>query len=153
VRWTQASHEDQQRRSNLSAFPGRYFNWYRGYDQGPWMKNSPTKTACLMTLGLMLLPSPTPASAQPSNAAELCTPDVMRLCNEFVPDVDRITACMQKKRGQLSPAPYLSQSGSGASIEVHVEKRLLRSPCSRKKRPRAFGHGVQSELPRSRRAD
>jgi hypothetical protein len=26
----------------------------------------------------------------------------MRLCSDFVPDVDRITACMQKKRHQLS---------------------------------------------------
>ena len=41
------------------------------------------------------------ASAQ-DRAAELCTPDVLRLCNEFVPDVEQITACMQKKRRQLS---------------------------------------------------
>jgi hypothetical protein len=27
----------------------------------------------------------------------------MRLCSEFVPDVDRITACMIKKRIRLSP--------------------------------------------------
>ena len=28
----------------------------------------------------------------------------MRLCSEFVPDVDRITACMVKNRIRLSPA-------------------------------------------------
>jgi hypothetical protein len=27
----------------------------------------------------------------------------MRLCSEFVPDVDRITACMIKNRIRLSP--------------------------------------------------
>jgi hypothetical protein len=27
----------------------------------------------------------------------------MRLCSEFVPDVDRITACMVKNRIRLSP--------------------------------------------------
>ena len=48
----------------------------------------------------------TPAAAQgggQDRAAELCTPDVMRLCNEFVPDVQKITACMSRKRRQLSP--------------------------------------------------
>jgi len=44
-----------------------------------------------------------PAAAQASDAADRCTPDVMRLCNEFVPDVEKITACMSKKRRQLSP--------------------------------------------------
>ena len=43
------------------------------------------------------------AQAQDPKAAELCTPDVMRLCSEFVPDVDQITTCMQAKRRQLSP--------------------------------------------------
>lgn len=51
---------------------------------------------------LLVVLSPMPSSAQNSNAAQLCTPDVMRLCNEFIPDADRITACMQKKRRQLS---------------------------------------------------
>ena len=68
------------------------------------MKNSPTKAAAFLALGLMLLATPTPGSAQSSNAEQLCTPDAMRLCSEFVPDVGRITACMQRKRRQLSPA-------------------------------------------------
>jgi hypothetical protein len=67
------------------------------------MKNTSTHAAALPMLGLLLLASPTQALAQPSNAAELCTPDVIKLCNEFVPDVEQITACMQKKRRQLSP--------------------------------------------------
>jgi hypothetical protein len=28
----------------------------------------------------------------------------MRLCQQYVPDVDRITACMSRHRSQLSPA-------------------------------------------------
>ena len=35
---------------------------------------------------------------------QACQPDAMRLCSEFVPDVDRITACMIKQRIRLSPA-------------------------------------------------
>jgi len=43
------------------------------------------------------------AAAQGSpEAREACTPDAMRLCSEFVPDVAKITACMHAKRSQLS---------------------------------------------------
>jgi hypothetical protein len=45
-----------------------------------------------------------PALAQASDAAERCTPDVMRLCSEFVPDAGRITACLKAKRRQLTPS-------------------------------------------------
>ncbi len=33
----------------------------------------------------------------------LCQPDVFRLCNDAVPDEDRIIACMRARRTQLSP--------------------------------------------------
>jgi hypothetical protein len=33
-----------------------------------------------------------------------CTPDVWRLCSDQVPDVGRITACLQQNTPQLSPA-------------------------------------------------
>ena len=33
-----------------------------------------------------------------------CYQDVMRLCSDAVPDIDRVTACMQDKR-QLVSAP------------------------------------------------
>ena len=52
---------------------------------------------------MMLFVAATPATAQSSNAADLCTPDVFRLCSEFVPDRDRITACLKRKTRQLSP--------------------------------------------------
>ena len=34
---------------------------------------------------------------------QACSPDAMRLCGEFVPNVDAITACMIQKKAQLSP--------------------------------------------------
>jgi len=33
---------------------------------------------------------------------EACTPDAMRLCSDFVPDVPKITKCMQAHYRQLS---------------------------------------------------
>jgi hypothetical protein len=47
-----------------------------------------------------------PAAAQNRGTPEqqqACQPDALRLCSEFVPDVDRITACMIKNRIRLSP--------------------------------------------------
>jgi hypothetical protein len=55
-----------------------------------------------LAAALFVMARVAPAAAQ-DRAAELCTPDVMRLCSEFVPDVERITSCMQKKRRQLTP--------------------------------------------------
>ena len=52
---------------------------------------------------LVVAGHPQPAAAQSPDAADLCTPDVMRLCSEFVPDADRIVACLKAKRRQLSP--------------------------------------------------
>jgi hypothetical protein len=53
--------------------------------------------------GLLVAGGATPASAQPANAADLCTPDVMRLCQNFIPDRSRIVRCLKAKRRQLSP--------------------------------------------------
>jgi hypothetical protein len=42
-----------------------------------------------LAVGLLVTASATLSSAQADNAADLCAPDVMRLCNEFVPDAYR----------------------------------------------------------------
>jgi hypothetical protein len=47
-----------------------------------------------------------PAAAQqwtPEQRAA-CEPDAMRLCNQYVPDVQRVSACMSHYRRYLSPA-------------------------------------------------
>jgi hypothetical protein len=33
-----------------------------------------------------------------------CTPDVFRLCSSFIPDADRITACLASRQQELSEA-------------------------------------------------
>ena len=46
-----------------------------------------------------------PAAAQqwtPEQRAA-CEPDAMRLCNQYVPDVQRVSACMSHYRRYLSP--------------------------------------------------
>src|SRR4051794_16885822 len=62
------------------------------------------------------------AAAQSPDAAQLCTPDVMRLCNEFIPDADRIVVCLKAKRRQLSPG-CLGALTSGGSGEKTKKRR------------------------------
>jgi hypothetical protein len=69
-------------------------------------------TAGVFTM-LLIAGGASPAAAQASDAADKCTPDVMRLCSEYVPDADRIVACLKAKRRQLSPACLGALSGGG----------------------------------------
>ncbi len=46
---------------------------------------------------------PDKSHAYSEEQERLCTGDAMRLCSAFIPDVDRITACMASQRSQLSP--------------------------------------------------
>ena len=45
-----------------------------------------------------------PAFAQSQEDQTACTPDVMRLCQQDIPDHDRIIACLVRSRLELSPA-------------------------------------------------
>lgn len=45
-----------------------------------------------------------PPSQGDQKAREACTPDVMRLCNDYIPDVPQIVACLKAQRANLSPA-------------------------------------------------
>jgi hypothetical protein len=57
-------------------------------------------------LGLALTFASGPAAAQqwtPEQRAA-CEPDAMRLCQQYIPDIDRIRACMAHYRRYLSPA-------------------------------------------------
>ena len=56
----------------------------------------------LAAAGMALLLIAAPAQAQAPDAAERCTPDVMRLCSEYVPDEGRIVRCLKAKRARLS---------------------------------------------------
>jgi hypothetical protein len=62
----------------------------------------PALPVCLGVVGICVV-GITGAAAQASDETrQACTGDAMRLCSEFVPDVPKITACMMRKRAQLS---------------------------------------------------
>lgn len=56
-----------------------------------------------LSLAMAALVLPGSSFAYTQEEQQACSPDAMRLCGEFVPNVDAITACMIKKKSQLSP--------------------------------------------------
>jgi len=76
------------------------------------MKNAGFKTIWSFWLatsaaifGLVWVAGFAPAAAQGTpQQQQACTPDVMRLCNAFVPDVAKITVCMKHNWASVSPA-------------------------------------------------
>ena len=44
------------------------------------------------------------ARAESEQDREACTPDVHKLCGQFIPDRDAIIGCLKQKKKQLSPA-------------------------------------------------
>jgi hypothetical protein len=59
--------------------------------------------AAISGIALATLIAPGAGRAYTPEQQQACTPDAMRLCGEFVPNVDAITACMVQKKAQLSP--------------------------------------------------
>lgn len=96
------------------------------------------------TLGMALaaLVQPGAGFAYTPEEQQACTPDAMRLCGEFVPNVDAITACMIKKKAQLSPQcrvffrpgpePGEVRAGKPTSIAPKTAKKSTK-PATKKK--------------------
>jgi len=66
--------------------------------------SSSRKIALGATLALALSWSlqPRAGHAYTPEQQQACQPDAMRLCGAYVPDVDRITACMIQNKSQLA---------------------------------------------------
>ena len=74
--------------------------------------------AAVMLIGLATAGST--AMAQGTDAQrQACGDDAMRLCSEFVPDVNKISACMGRKKSQLSPACRQEMFGGGSRRRHH----------------------------------
>ena len=72
-----------------------------------------SNTRCFMQkfgalAAFLTIAASSPASAQSHSQedAAACTPDVFKLCSEFIPHEQNIVACLTKKKRQLSPACY-----------------------------------------------
>jgi hypothetical protein len=78
-----------------------------------------------MTLSASLLATATQAYTPEQQQA--CSGDAFRLCGDAIPDVDRVTVCMIRKRSQLSPGCKVYFRGSEpAAAPVTVARRPVR---------------------------
>ena len=60
--------------------------------------------AALVGCALTFAASPAAAQQWTPEQRAACEPDAMRLCNQYVPDVQRVSACMSARSRYLSPA-------------------------------------------------
>ncbi|WP_025032180.1 hypothetical protein [Bradyrhizobium sp. DOA9] len=94
-----------------------------------------------LALALAVLALPRAGFAYTQEEQQACTPDAMRLCGEFVPNVDAITACMIKKKAQLSPqcavffrrGPEPGQSRAGKPTNIAPKTAKKNSKPAKKK--------------------
>jgi hypothetical protein len=70
-----------------------------------------------------------------SSFMQACTGDAFRLCSAEIPDVDRVTACMDAKRSQLSPpcrAQFRPDPEPEAAARPAGRPTVIRPAASRK---------------------
>jgi hypothetical protein len=79
----------------------------------------------------------TAALAYTPEEEQACTPDAMRLCGAYVPDVDRITACMIQLRDQLSPQCRVFFRGPPVATPVVADKPMSIKPRKAATKPAA----------------
>jgi hypothetical protein len=72
-----------------------------------WMPLRPMPLArlCVSLAALSTTVSPALSFSQGTPEQRLaCTPHVLRLCSAFIPDADKITACLRERSSELSDA-------------------------------------------------
>jgi hypothetical protein len=74
-------------------------------------------------------------------ARQACTPDAMRLCSDFIPDVAKVTRCMMAKRGQLSAACRMAMAGGGQRGAYRAGAYRAVRPAARHYSTRRCGYG------------
>jgi hypothetical protein len=116
----------------------------------PALRSRKFLLAATLGIALVILVRPGVGFAYTQEEQQACTPDAMRLCGEFVPNVDAITACMIQKKAQLSPQcrPFFRQgpepdevaaaprASRPTSIKPHSAKKSTKpsSKASKKKK-------------------
>ncbi len=109
--------------------------------------------AALLAAVLFAAEGPTSAFAYTQEQQQACSPDAMRLCGNFIPDVDRITACMIQKKSQLSPecgrffrrGPEPGPRAAGQPVSIKPVAR--RASSTRPEKPKKPAKPVRAELP------
>ena len=90
-----------------------------------------------LMLATALSVSTLPAAGQgySQEQQQACTPDAMRLCGAYIPDVDRITVCMIQNKSQLSPGcrAHFGPEPASAVAPVNTGRPLSIKPATARK--------------------
>jgi hypothetical protein len=70
----------------------------------------PALPVCIVAVGICIAGIGGAAAQAGDDTRQACTGDAMRLCSDFIPDVPKITACMMRKRAQLSQGCRLAMA-------------------------------------------
>lgn len=103
--------------------------------------------AAVSGLALAVLVQPGTGLAYTQEEQQACSPDAMRLCGEFVPNVDAITACMIKKKAQLSPqckvffrqGPEPAEARAGKPTNIAPKAKTSTKPPKATKKKKTEG--------------
>ncbi|OKO86133.1 hypothetical protein [Bradyrhizobium sp. AS23.2] len=99
--------------------------------------------AATFGIAMAVLVQPGAGFAYTPEQQQACSPDAMRLCGEFVPNVDAITACMIQKKAQLSPqcrvyfrqGPEPGEARAGNPTKPHTARKSSKpAPKASKKK-------------------
>ena len=92
------------------------------------------------------------ASQGDQKAREACTPDVMRLCNDYVPDIPQIVACLKRAAGESQPRLRRDLCGRGSAAgaekdgENHLPKKKTDTKVAEEKKPKPQKVGAPLSL-------
>jgi hypothetical protein len=100
------------------------------------------KLSLMLATALSVWFWPAISQAYSPEQQQACTPDAMRLCSAYIPDVDRITVCMIQNKSQLSPEcrahfrpePTETVSPVAAGRPLSIRPATARKPVSAVKR-------------------
>jgi hypothetical protein len=65
--------------------------------------NTARKISFVIAFAISVFSMSTASYAYTSEQAQMCTGDAFKFCSSEIPNIDKITVCMQKNKAQLSP--------------------------------------------------
>jgi hypothetical protein len=98
---------------------------------------------CRLALPVVILVSAAGAAgAQSPEIQQACTPDAMRLCGQFIPDRERVTACMKAHHREWSEACRTAILGGRrvARGRVHRHREHRHRPYRHERHERHYRH-------------
>jgi hypothetical protein len=97
------------------------------------LRSSAVQFGLMLATAVAVSTLPAAAQGYSQEQQQACTPDAMRLCGGYIPDVDRITLCMIQNKSQLSPACRAHFRPEPSAAPVNATRPLAITPAKARK--------------------